>query len=161
MNWPSGQHRLLTPILRFRLILRLIGLCVLRRRIQILLNQKTPNPGLRLPASAGRFLDSLVPSTFLGGHDAFECSRRITSSPPKSPSRAGRARKPKAEHQLLRQVATCLLFEDTFYEKGSTIASEIAQTCKEVSPETIGRRGNPGAGGLQATSRSTVPARPA
>lgn len=49
----------------------------------------------------------------------------------------GQARKPKAEHQLLRQVATCLLFEDTFYEKGSTIANEIAQTCSEVTPETI------------------------
>ncbi len=49
----------------------------------------------------------------------------------------GQARKPKAEHQLLRQVATCLLFEDTFYENGSTIAKEIAQTCKEVAPETI------------------------
>lgn len=49
----------------------------------------------------------------------------------------GLARKPKAEHQLLRQVATCLLFEDTFYEKGSTIASGIAKTCREVSPETI------------------------
>ena len=34
--------------------------------------------------------------------------------------------------QLIRQVATCMLFENTFYEKGSQIAEEIAETCKQV-----------------------------
>jgi 60 kDa SS-A/Ro ribonucleoprotein len=49
----------------------------------------------------------------------------------------GLARTPAAPHQLLRQVATCMLFENTFYEKGSTIADEIAETCKRVPVETI------------------------
>jgi 60 kDa SS-A/Ro ribonucleoprotein len=39
--------------------------------------------------------------------------------------------------QLLRQVATCLLFEDTFYEKGSTIADEIAANAAKVTPEQL------------------------
>lgn len=39
--------------------------------------------------------------------------------------------------QLLRQVATCLLWEDTFYEKGSTIAEEIAESCAKADPQDI------------------------
>lgn len=49
----------------------------------------------------------------------------------------GQARIAKPTPQLLRQVATCMLFEDTFYAKGSTIADEIAATCKRVTPEEI------------------------
>jgi 60 kDa SS-A/Ro ribonucleoprotein len=49
----------------------------------------------------------------------------------------GPARNPKAEHQLKRQVATCMLFEDTFYESGDQIANEIAETCKKVAAEVI------------------------
>lgn len=51
----------------------------------------------------------------------------------------GMARTPKAPAQLLRQVSTCMLFEDTFYSKGSTIATEIAETCKCVPVEEIAR----------------------
>lgn len=49
----------------------------------------------------------------------------------------GMARTPAPAHQLMRQVATCMLFEDTFYEKGSKIADSIADTCKRVPVETI------------------------
>ena len=42
------------------------------------------------------------------------------------------ARIPAAPKQLERQVATCLLWENTFYEKGSTVADEIAATCRVV-----------------------------
>jgi 60 kDa SS-A/Ro ribonucleoprotein len=51
----------------------------------------------------------------------------------------GFARSPKPPLQLERQVATCLLFEDTFYAKGSTIADEIAETCKQVEVSEIAR----------------------
>ena len=47
------------------------------------------------------------------------------------------ARIPAAPKQLERQVATCLLWENTFYEKGSTIADEIAATCKTVRPDEV------------------------
>lgn len=42
-----------------------------------------------------------------------------------------------AEVQLERLVATCLLFENTFYESGSTIADNIAAQCKKVKPQFI------------------------
>jgi len=51
----------------------------------------------------------------------------------------GLARTPAAPLQLERQVATCLLFEDTFYAKGSTIADGIAATCKSVDVGEIAR----------------------
>jgi len=51
----------------------------------------------------------------------------------------GLARTPAAPLQLERQVATCLLFEDTFYAKGATIADEIAATCKRVEVGEIAR----------------------
>lgn len=51
----------------------------------------------------------------------------------------GQARTPAAPHQLMRQVATCMLFEDTFYEKGSEIADGIADSCKRVPVEEIAR----------------------
>jgi hypothetical protein len=38
----------------------------------------------------------------------------------------------KPAPQLLRQVATCMLFEDTFYAKGSTIADEIAESAAKT-----------------------------
>lgn len=49
----------------------------------------------------------------------------------------GMARSPKGVAQLERQVATCMLWEDTFYTKGSTIAAEITETCKKVAVEEI------------------------
>lgn len=43
----------------------------------------------------------------------------------------------KGPAQLERQVATCMLFEDTFYEKGSVIADQIAATCASVPVQEI------------------------
>ncbi len=45
----------------------------------------------------------------------------------------------KPTPQLVRQVATCMLFENTFYEKGDTIAEEIAKTCAVADPQEIAR----------------------
>ena len=39
--------------------------------------------------------------------------------------------------ELERAVATCLLWEDTFYEKGSDLAARIATLCQEVSAEAL------------------------
>lgn len=44
----------------------------------------------------------------------------------------GRAEIQTAEVELTRAVATCLLFEDTFYESGDSIANRIAKLCREV-----------------------------
>lgn len=49
----------------------------------------------------------------------------------------GPARIPKPEAQLERQVASCMLFENTFYEKGSQIAAGIEATCEKVPVEVI------------------------
>lgn len=43
----------------------------------------------------------------------------------------------KAEIELERAVATCLLWENTFYEKGSDIAERIAKLCVHVPVEHI------------------------
>jgi hypothetical protein len=43
----------------------------------------------------------------------------------------------KALEQLERQVATCLLFENTFYEKGSDIAQGIAASCDKVGLQGV------------------------
>lgn len=40
--------------------------------------------------------------------------------------------------QLERTVATCLLFENTFYEGGDSIANRIAELCKQVPQYVIG-----------------------
>lgn len=42
---------------------------------------------------------------------------------------------PQAQEQLVRLTATCMLFENTFYEPGSVIAQNITQAIKSVSPE--------------------------
>lgn len=39
--------------------------------------------------------------------------------------------------ELERAVASCLLFEDTFYESGSALAQRIAQLCAAVPAETL------------------------
>lgn len=41
------------------------------------------------------------------------------------------------EKELARTVLTCLLFEDTFYEKGSDIGSRIADLVKKCRPENV------------------------
>lgn len=40
-----------------------------------------------------------------------------------------------AEQELRRSMLTCLLWEDTFYEKGSAIAARIAELVPQVAPE--------------------------
>jgi 60 kDa SS-A/Ro ribonucleoprotein len=39
--------------------------------------------------------------------------------------------------ELKRTVMTCLLYEDTFYEKGNDVASRIADLCTKVKPDDI------------------------
>lgn len=46
-----------------------------------------------------------------------------------------RSNNPLAE--LKRRTLTCMLFEDTFYEKGSTIASEMARLIPDCNPEDV------------------------
>jgi hypothetical protein len=47
----------------------------------------------------------------------------------------GRAVHISAEQQLRRSVMTCMLWENTFYEDGESIAKRIEQTVAEVKPE--------------------------
>ena len=42
-----------------------------------------------------------------------------------------------AKAELRRTVLTCLLWEDTFYEKGSDIAKRIAALAAETKPEAV------------------------
>lgn len=42
-----------------------------------------------------------------------------------------------AELELRRTVLSCLLFEDTFYESGSSIAQRIAELVPKVAPEVV------------------------
>jgi len=42
-----------------------------------------------------------------------------------------------AMQELERSVSTCLLWENTFYEKGSDLAQRIAELCAKVTPEEI------------------------
>ena len=51
----------------------------------------------------------------------------------------GRATKGSPEKELARTVATCLLWENTFYEGGDSIADRIATLCRQVDPEIIGK----------------------
>jgi hypothetical protein len=43
----------------------------------------------------------------------------------------------KPDLELERAVATCLLWEKTFYEKGSDLAQRIAGLCAKVAPEKV------------------------
>jgi 60 kDa SS-A/Ro ribonucleoprotein len=47
------------------------------------------------------------------------------------------AQKVDAKSELRRAVLTCLLWEDTFYEKGSDIAKRIAALAAENQPEVL------------------------
>jgi len=49
----------------------------------------------------------------------------------------GKATPTDAFHQLKRTVLTCLLWEDTFYEKGSDIAQRIADLVPTVNPAQV------------------------
>jgi 60 kDa SS-A/Ro ribonucleoprotein len=39
--------------------------------------------------------------------------------------------------ELRRRVLTCMLWEDTFYEKGSSIADRIVELSQKVTPEQL------------------------
>ena len=47
------------------------------------------------------------------------------------------AQKVDAKSELRRTVLTCLLWEDTFYEKGNDIAKQIAALAAENTPEVV------------------------
>jgi hypothetical protein len=47
------------------------------------------------------------------------------------------AQTPNAKEELQRAVVTCLLFENTFYEKGNDIAERIAQLVPQVDPQVV------------------------
>jgi len=47
------------------------------------------------------------------------------------------AQKVDAKHELRRSVLTCLLWEDTFYEKGNDIAKRIAELVAKNKPEDV------------------------
>ncbi len=49
----------------------------------------------------------------------------------------GQAMRQTPLRELERAVATCLLWERTFYEPGSTVAQRIADLCAEVLPEQL------------------------
>jgi 60 kDa SS-A/Ro ribonucleoprotein len=49
----------------------------------------------------------------------------------------GKAERQNARQELLRAVSTCMLFEDTFYEGGDSIANRIAELCASNPPETV------------------------
>ena len=48
-------------------------------------------------------------------------------------------RVPGAEEQLRRSVLACLLWEDTFYENGVSIAKRIEETVSKCSPEFVSK----------------------
>lgn len=57
--------------------------------------------------------------------------------PPQYTHEGGKAGQQTAETELRRAVSTCLLWENTFYEKGSDIAARMAELCKKVRPEVV------------------------
>lgn len=49
----------------------------------------------------------------------------------------GKADRIPAKYELTRTVATCMLFENTFYEPGTAIAERIVELCRKVKPSDI------------------------
>src|SRR3990167_303974 len=66
-------------------------------------------------------------------------NRPIPGTPAPTTHEGGRAARSTPEKELARTVATCLLWEDTFYESGNDVAKRIAELCKVVDPELIGQ----------------------
>jgi 60 kDa SS-A/Ro ribonucleoprotein len=54
-----------------------------------------------------------------------------------------------AKTELRRTVLTCLLWEDTFYEKGSGIAARIAELVRENKPEDVAKLAREARGAMQ------------
>src|SRR5258706_16040545 len=59
------------------------------------------------------------------------------------------AQKVDAKSELRRTVLTCLLWEDTFYEKGNDIAKRIAALAAENKPEVVAALARGGRGKKQ------------
>lgn len=57
--------------------------------------------------------------------------------PPEVTHEGGHAARQTPEIELRRAVSTCLLWENTFYERGSDIAARMTELCKRVKPEFI------------------------
>src|SRR4051812_43986227 len=49
----------------------------------------------------------------------------------------GRATRTDALHQLRRSVLTCMLWENSFYEKGSEVAERIAALVPQLPPQQV------------------------
>ena len=64
-------------------------------------------------------------------------NRPIPSAPKVYTHEGGREKTISPEKALARAVATCLLWENTFYESGNDIAERIVDLCKRVSPDVI------------------------
>lgn len=64
-------------------------------------------------------------------------SKTNKSEDPVLTHEGAKAQKVSPYAELKRTLLTCLLWEDTFYEKGSSIASRIASLVPKVSPEKV------------------------
>lgn len=62
---------------------------------------------------------------------------RPVHSPAPRTHNGGIASRISYEEQLKRTVMACLLFEDTFYEDGATVAERIADLASKVKPEKV------------------------
>lgn len=60
-----------------------------------------------------------------------------TRKPAPRTHEGGRAEYQSTNEELIRAVSTCMLFENTFYEGGDSIANRIALLCKTTAPEVI------------------------
>ena len=49
----------------------------------------------------------------------------------------GPARRMSPEDQLKRSVLACMLWENTFYENGLSIADRISSLCMQVEPRVV------------------------
>lgn len=64
-------------------------------------------------------------------------TNKTTSVPPARTHEGGIAQRVSPTEELRRAVMTCLLWENTFYESGSDLATRIEELCKVVDPADI------------------------
>jgi len=65
-------------------------------------------------------------------------NRPVPTAPAPRTHEGARAARSTPARELARTVATCLLWENTFYESGNAVAERIAELCKVVDPQLIG-----------------------
>jgi len=63
-----------------------------------------------------------------------QTNRKVTGFAPRTHEGAV-VNRTTAEQDLVRSVLSCMLFEDTFYESGESIAETITSLVKNVEPE--------------------------